>query len=80
MNLQIRDPRAHELARKIAKRNHLSLTEIVIQALETEYRRVAAQQPLATRLGAIADELDAIAKPGGEDMCKSEIDAMWGHT
>ena len=55
MHLQIRDPRARELARKIP------------------------QQPLATRLGAIADELAAISKPGGRDMTKDEIGSMWGH-
>jgi len=35
---------------------------------------------LAARLDAIADELAAIAKPGGQAMTKSEIDAMWGHS
>ncbi|MDR0781514.1 MAG: type II toxin-antitoxin system VapB family antitoxin [Pseudomonadales bacterium] len=79
MYLQIRDPRARELARKIAQRRHVSMTEVVVQALETEYRRVATQPPLATRLSEIADELAAIAKPGGQDMSKDEIDAMWGH-
>ncbi|MCL2656914.1 MAG: type II toxin-antitoxin system VapB family antitoxin [Betaproteobacteria bacterium] len=79
MNLQIRDRRARELAQKIARQSHLSMTEVVIQALETEYRRVAAQQPLAARLGAIADELAAMAKPGGQELSKDEIDAMWGH-
>jgi antitoxin VapB len=79
MHLQIRDPRARELARKIARQRHVSMTEAVVQALDAEYRRVAAQQPLAERLGAIADELAALAKPGGRDMSKSEIDAMWGH-
>jgi antitoxin VapB len=78
MHLQIRDPRARELARKIAQQRHVSMTEVVIQALETEYRRMAAQQPLAVRLSAIADELATIAKPGGRDMTKGEIDAMWG--
>jgi antitoxin VapB len=79
MHLQIRDPRARELARKIAQQRHVSMTEVVVQALETEYRRVAARQPLAERLGVIADELAALAKPGGRDMDKGEIDAMWGH-
>lgn len=79
MNLQIRDPRARELARRIAQRRHISMTEAVVEALEAEYRRVAARQSLAERLGAIADELAALAKPGGRDMAKDEIDAMWGH-
>ena len=38
---------------------------------------LAAQQPLAERLGAIADDLAALAKPGGRDMTKDEVDAMW---
>jgi len=79
MHLQIRDPRARELARKIALQRQVSMTEVVIQALESEYRRVSVQRPLAKRLGAIADELAAIAKPGGRDMTKDEIDSMWGH-
>jgi antitoxin VapB len=79
MNLQIRDPRARELARRIAQRRHVSMTEAVVKALEAEYRRVSAQQSLAERLGAIADELAVLAKPGGRDMTKDEIDAMWGH-
>jgi RHH-type rel operon transcriptional repressor/antitoxin RelB len=41
---------------------------------------VARRQPLAERLGAIANELAAIAKPGGRGMTQGEIDAMWGHT
>ncbi len=54
MNLQIRDPRARDLAKRIAQRRHVSMTDAVIDALEAEYRRVSAAQPLAARLGAIA--------------------------
>jgi antitoxin VapB len=79
MNLQIRDPRARELARRIAQCRHISMTEAVVEALEAEYRRVSAQQTLAERLGAIADELAALARPGGRDMTKDEVDAMWGN-
>ncbi len=79
MNLQIRDPRARDLAMRIALRRHVSMTEAVVEALEAEYRRVSAELPLAERLSAIADELAALAKPGGRDMTKDEIDEMWGH-
>ncbi len=79
MNLQIRDPRAHALAQRIAKRRHVSMTEAVIEALEAEYRRVSAEVPLAERLNAIADELAALAQPGGREMTKDEVDSMWGH-
>lgn len=50
MNLQIRDPRARELAKRIAQRRHISMTDAVVEALEAEYRRVCAQQSLAERL------------------------------
>jgi antitoxin VapB len=78
MNLQIRDPRAHELASQIARRRHVSMTEAVVAALEAEYRRVSASRSLAERLDAIADELVALSVPGGRDMTKDEVDAMWG--
>jgi antitoxin VapB len=79
MNLQIRDPRARELAKRIALRRHISMTEAVVEALEAEYRRVSAQESLAERLGAIADELASLAKLGGRKITKDEVDAMWGH-
>lgn len=79
MNLQIRDPRAHQLARRLAERRHVSLTEAVIEALEAQLRRDNEQRPLAERLEAIADDLRAKAGIGGHDMTKDEIDEMWGH-
>jgi antitoxin VapB len=80
MNLQIRDPQARELSRRIALRQHISMTEAVVEALEAEYRRVSARESLAERLGAIADELAPLAQPGGREMTKDEVDAMWGHS
>ncbi|TCU19238.1 putative transcription factor [Rhizobium sullae] len=47
MNLQMRDPRAHELAQELAKHRNLSMTEAVISALEAELRRETL--PLAAR-------------------------------
>ncbi len=80
MNLQIRDPRAHELAARLARRRNISMTEAVIAALEAELQRSGEALPLAGRLGQIADDLAALAKPGGRDMTREEIDAMWGHS
>lgn len=79
MNLQVRNPRAYELARKLAAKRKVSMTAAVIEALEAELKRENARQPLAERLAAIADELKAKAGEGGRDMSKNEIDAMWGH-
>lgn len=80
MNLQIRDPRAHELARKLADKRNISMTEAVIEALEAEWKRESARTPLADRLGALAAALKAKSGKGGRDMSKDEIDDMWGHS
>jgi len=80
MNLQIRDPRAHELARRLAEKRKVSMTEAVIEALEAELKREGARTPLSKRLALLADELTAKAGPGGRHMSKQEIDEMWGHT
>lgn len=80
MNLQIRDPRAHQLARQLAEKRHISLTEAVIQALEAQLQKESARTPLADRLAEIADRLQAKATAGGRDMTKGEIDEMWGHS
>jgi antitoxin VapB len=80
MNLQIRNPRAHELARRLAEKRRITLTEAVIEALEAQLKQENAQMPLAKRLAALANELAAKAKPGGHDMTGDEIDDMWGHS
>lgn len=78
MNLQIRNPRAHELAKRLARRRGVSITEAVIAALEADLVAVAEPRSLAQRVAEIAAGLRAMAKPGGRDMSKAEIDAMWG--
>lgn len=79
MNLQIRDPRAHHLACRLAEKRHITLTEAVIEALEAQLEHDNEQQPLAERLAAIAGALRAKSKSGGHEMTKDEIDEMWGH-
>lgn len=80
MNLQIRDPRAHELARRLAAKRKISMTEAVIEALESELKRESGRVPLANRLAAIAEDFRAKAGHGGRVMDKDEIDEMWGHS
>jgi antitoxin VapB len=80
MNLQIRDPRAHELAQRLAAKRKVSMTEAVIEALEAQLQQESARQPLAERLAAIAADLRAKSGSGGRDMTKEEVDAMWGHS
>lgn len=79
MTLRIRDARARSLARQLAERRRVTMTEAVIQALEAELRREAEAVPLATRIARIAGELQAMAEPGCRSMTRDEIDAMWGH-
>ncbi|MBZ9796824.1 type II toxin-antitoxin system VapB family antitoxin [Mesorhizobium sp. ES1-4] len=79
MNLQIRDPRARELAQRLAAKRKISMTEAVIEALESELKRQSGHIPLAKRLAAIADDLKAKAGHGGRPVSKDEIDDMWGH-
>ena len=79
MNLQIRDPRARELARQLAEKRKISMTEAVIEALESELQREREQVPLSERLAAIARDLKSKAGTGGRVLSKDEIDEMWGH-
>lgn len=78
MNLQIRDPKARELAKKLAAARNVTMTEAVIEALESELKR---QRTPKSNLGVadLVSELRDLARPGGRDMTKDEIDAMWGH-
>ncbi|MER9844692.1 type II toxin-antitoxin system VapB family antitoxin [Mesorhizobium australicum] len=80
MNLQIRDPRARELAQGLAAKRKISMTEAVIEALESELKRESGRAPLARRLAAIADELKARAGQGGRPVHKDEIYEIWGHS
>ena len=79
MNLQIRDKRAHELARKLAEKRNTSMTEAVITALEDALGRAQPDEHLVERFAALADELHRRSPGRGRDMTKDEIDAMWGH-
>jgi antitoxin VapB len=79
MNLQIRNPRAYELARELAKKRKVSMTDVVIRALEAELRKEEDAHSLRERVRPIIDDLKRLSKPGGRDLTKDEIDAMWGH-
>jgi len=78
MNLQIRNPRARELAEQLAEKRKVSMTEAVIDALEAELQRQKTA-PLAERLKGLAQELASKSRGPGHDMTKEEIDRMWGH-
>lgn len=75
--LNIRNPQARELARKLAGLRKISITEAVVGALEAELRREQAQVPLALRLEALADRALAKAGKGGREISEDERDALW---
>lgn len=75
--LQIRDERARALAEQLAAQRKVTMTEAVIQALESELTREKDMEPLASRLKRIATALAAEGQPTGREMSKDEIDGMW---
>ena len=77
MNLHVKDPRALELAQKLAEQKGVSVDQAVVSALEAQL----AERPetLAEFGHRLAQELKARGKPGGRDLTKDEIDQLWGH-
>jgi antitoxin VapB len=71
--LNIRDPRARELARELASRRKTSITAAVIEALEHELVREREAIPLAR----IAERAKAQAGPDAPTVTEAERDAMW---
>jgi antitoxin VapB len=79
MSMQIRSQRAKELADALAVQRKVSVTEIVVEALEGEWKREAQKRALAERLNEVAVELAGRGQRGGDAMTKSEVDETWGH-
>jgi antitoxin VapB len=79
MALHIRDQRAAKLARRLADRKGVSMTEAVIDALEGALLR--QERPLPERLAEIAAEARRLADPRRQRAAaKRDIDAAWGHS
>jgi len=78
MALNIRNPRAKNLAKELAASRHITMTQAVIEALSNELERERQKVPLAERIEALRQtHFNGVMK--GRDMTKDEIDAMWGH-
>ena len=75
--LNIRNPRAHELALEWASRRRSTITDAVVGALEAELQRERAKRSLSERLDALADRALAMKKPGGRDITEAERDELW---
>ena len=77
MPLNIRDPRVHQLASKLARRRGMTMTAVIAEALEKEDK---IDMPAAIKhMKELHRDIAANSKPGGHRMTKAEIDAMWGH-
>ena len=78
MPLHIRDDRAATLARRLAKRKGVTMTEAVIGALEGELAR--EERPLAERVAEIAREAERLGnRARGRVVTKQEVDELWGN-
>jgi len=79
MPLNIRDERAAKLARQLADRKGVTMTEAVIQALEAAL--VRAERPLPERLAEIAADAKRLSDPRRQrPVTRREIDALWGNS
>lgn len=78
MALHIRDERAARLARRLADRKGVTMTQAVIGALEGALAR--EDRPLRVRIAEIAREAQRLGDPAhGRPVSKKEIDELWGH-
>lgn len=77
MALHIRDDRAATLARRLAGRRGVTMTEAVIGALESALLR--EDRPLRERLADIAADARRLADPRRQrPLTKRDSDALWG--
>jgi antitoxin VapB len=76
--LHIRDDRAAKLARELADRRGVSMTQAVIEALQGALARDA--RPLPERLHEIAREAERLGDSvRGRKPQEQEIDDLWGN-
>jgi antitoxin VapB len=77
MALNIRDDRAAQLARRLAERRGISMTDAVIEALESALLR--GERPLPERLAEIATDARRLGDPRRRrPLTTQEVDALWG--
>lgn len=80
MPLNIRDPRAAQLAKELAELRGTTMTTEIVNALENEVRRERQSMPLAKRLTALGGRTVAMAGPKAKrkNLTKIERAALWG--
>jgi antitoxin VapB len=78
MALHIRDARAARLAKQLAARKGVTMTEAVVSALESSLAREA--RPMRARIADIARDAQRLGDPArARAVGKQEIDELWGH-
>jgi len=78
MTLHIRDQRAARLAKQLATRKGVTMTQAVVTALESALARET--RPLHQRIADIADDAARLrGNRRGRTVSKSEIDKLWGN-
>ena len=78
MNLQIRNPRAYEMAQRLARIENMTMSDAVVVALDARLKQVETRRPLAEVVAELQRELAELSQGRGHDMTKDEIDDMWG--
>jgi antitoxin VapB len=75
--LNIRNPLAGKLAKELASRRNITLTEAIISALQEELRRDNERKPLETRLRDVVARHTKGRVATGRDLTKPEITELW---
>jgi antitoxin VapB len=79
MPLHIRDERAAKLAKQLATRKGVTMTEAVVTALE--HALAQEERPLRERIADIARDAARLAnRKRARAVQKREIDDLWGNT
>jgi antitoxin VapB len=79
MPLHIRDDRAARLAKQLAARKGVTMTQAVVTALENAIAQEA--RPLHERISDIARDASRLSRgKRGRGVKKQEIDDLWGNT
>ena len=78
MTLQIRNPRAEILARRLAEMRRTTMTSAVIQALENEIKRGAGGMSFEERNAGVMAMADALGASDPAFDMKAYTDEMWG--
>jgi antitoxin VapB len=75
--LNVRDKRVHAMARELARKRGVTMTQVLIDALENELERERTATPPVEGLLEIGRRSAAKAGPASRAVDRTEIDDMW---